>query len=149
MLDALEAAGATATFFLVGEQVERFPEVAAEIGARGHEIALHCHRHRSLFRLTPRQLRDDLVRAVAAIGEATGRSPELYRPPYGLLIIQGVFCPYQPGLSGNDQSIVIVPGRAPPTPRRYVKRRWKVHHFQASKSAPLSQVGSRRSGGVA
>lgn len=81
----LSAAGATATFFLVGEQVERDPAVAAEIVAAGHEVALHCHRHRNLLRLTPRQVRDDLLRAEGAIIDATGRAPRLYRPPYGVL----------------------------------------------------------------
>ena len=45
-LDALSAAGATATFFLVGEQVARWPGLAAEIAAAGHEIGLHGYRHR-------------------------------------------------------------------------------------------------------
>lgn len=84
VLEALAAAGARATFFLVGEQVERSPGLAAEIAAAGHEVALHCHRHRNLLRLSPRQLSDDLLRALAAIGEATGRTPRLYRPPYGI-----------------------------------------------------------------
>jgi peptidoglycan/xylan/chitin deacetylase (PgdA/CDA1 family) len=84
VLDVLATAGATATFFLVGEQVERNPRLAAEILAAGHEVGLHCHRHRSLLRLTPGQLRDDLRRARSAIGAATGVSPRLYRPPYGI-----------------------------------------------------------------
>jgi peptidoglycan-N-acetylglucosamine deacetylase len=85
VLDVLAAAGAHATFFLVGEQVQRNPALAAEIVAAGHEIALHCHRHRNLLRLTPAQVRDDLDRAQALIAEASGREPTLYRPPYGVL----------------------------------------------------------------
>ena len=46
--------GATATFFLAGEQVVRRPALAAEIVAAGHRVELHCHRHRNLLRLTPR-----------------------------------------------------------------------------------------------
>jgi peptidoglycan-N-acetylglucosamine deacetylase len=84
VLDVLERAGATATFFLVGEQVERNPLLAAQILRAGHEIGLHCHRHRNLLRLTPGQLRDDLRRALEAIGSATGAAPRLYRPPYGI-----------------------------------------------------------------
>jgi peptidoglycan/xylan/chitin deacetylase (PgdA/CDA1 family) len=84
VLDALAAAGATATFFLVGEQVERFPALAAEIAAAGHEIALHGHRHTLLLRRSPRGLADDLARAAAVIEEATGQSPAAYRPPYGV-----------------------------------------------------------------
>src|SRR5690242_14452654 len=45
-LEVLADAGATATFFLIGEQVERWPAVAAEIAVAGHEIALHGYRHR-------------------------------------------------------------------------------------------------------
>ena len=54
MLESLREAGATATFFLAGEQVERRPSLAAEIVAAGHRVELHCHRHRSQLRLTPR-----------------------------------------------------------------------------------------------
>lgn len=85
VLGALAAHGAHATFFLVGEQVLRNPALAAEIAARGHAIGLHCHRHRNLLRLTPRQVREDHARAAAAIEDATGVAPRLYRPPYGIL----------------------------------------------------------------
>src|SRR3954452_22020216 len=52
IMEALAAAGARATFFLVGEQVERRPALAAELVAAGHEVALHGHRHRAMLRLT-------------------------------------------------------------------------------------------------
>jgi peptidoglycan/xylan/chitin deacetylase (PgdA/CDA1 family) len=83
-LEALASAGATATFFLVGEQVERFPRIAAEIAAAGHEIALHGYRHRLLLRRRVASLATDLDRAFAVIADATGREPRLYRPPYGV-----------------------------------------------------------------
>jgi peptidoglycan/xylan/chitin deacetylase (PgdA/CDA1 family) len=84
-LEVLAAAGVRATFFLVGEQVERHRAVAAEIVAAGHDVGVHCHRHRNLLRLAPGQVRDDLLRAEAAIVAATGTAPRLYRPPYGVL----------------------------------------------------------------
>lgn len=85
VLEALREAAVPATFFLAGEQVERRPALAAEIVAAGHEVAIHCRRHRSLLRLAPWQVADDLWRAEAVIAEATGRAPRLYRPPYGVL----------------------------------------------------------------
>jgi peptidoglycan/xylan/chitin deacetylase (PgdA/CDA1 family) len=85
VLEALAAARVTATFFLVGEQVQRAPSLAREIVAAGHAIGLHCHRHRNLLRLTPAQTRSDIACAEAVIAEATGRRPSLYRPPYGVL----------------------------------------------------------------
>jgi peptidoglycan/xylan/chitin deacetylase (PgdA/CDA1 family) len=89
-LEFLRAAGARATFFLVGEQVERYPALAAEIAAAGHEIGLHGYRHRLLLRSTPRGLADDLDRALAVIGSATGRTPRAYRPPYGVFSAAGL-----------------------------------------------------------
>jgi len=77
--------GVRATFFLVGEQVRRNPALAREILAAGHGIGLHCDRHRNLLRLAPWQVREDIARALASIEDATGHSPGLYRPPYGVL----------------------------------------------------------------
>ena len=85
VLERLRAASATATFFLVGEQVERRPALAAEIVAAGHAVGVHGHRHRNLLRVGPRQTGEDLRRARARIAEATGQEPLFYRPPYGVL----------------------------------------------------------------
>jgi peptidoglycan-N-acetylglucosamine deacetylase len=90
VLDELAAAGAVATFFLVGEQVARWPELAARIAAEGHEIGLHGYRHRSLLLRSPRALARDLDRAVDAIGASTGRLPSCYRPPYGVFSAAGL-----------------------------------------------------------
>ncbi len=90
VLELLAATGANATFFLVGEQIERYPALAAEIAAAGHEIGLHCHRHHSLLTLTSARLESDCSRALAAIADATGRRPRLYRPPYGLFSAAGL-----------------------------------------------------------
>jgi peptidoglycan-N-acetylglucosamine deacetylase len=85
VLDILAAAGVSATFFLVGEQVRRNPTLPGEIVAAGHGIGLHCDRHRNLLRLTPRQTREDIDRAQATIEDATGKTVGLYRPPYGVI----------------------------------------------------------------
>ncbi len=84
VLEALADAGAKATFFLVGERVRANPSLAREIVAEGHWIGLHCDRHRNLMRLSPKQVALDIARAEAAIGDATGLAPGLYRPPYGI-----------------------------------------------------------------
>jgi peptidoglycan/xylan/chitin deacetylase (PgdA/CDA1 family) len=85
VLELLRAADAPATFFLAGEQVERFPELAREIVAAGHEVAVHCHRHRNLLRLPPTAVHEDLGRAAGTIADVTGVEPRRYRPPYGIL----------------------------------------------------------------
>jgi peptidoglycan/xylan/chitin deacetylase (PgdA/CDA1 family) len=84
ILRALADARATATFYLVGEQVQRWPSLAAEIAAAGHEIGLHGYRHRLLLRRSVPELAEDLDRACELIAGTTGREPVSYRPPYGV-----------------------------------------------------------------
>jgi peptidoglycan-N-acetylglucosamine deacetylase len=85
VMKALAAGGASATFFVAGEQVVQRPALAAEILAAGHRVALHCFRHRSFIRLTPREAREDLARGAAAIEDATGVAVTQFRPPFGYL----------------------------------------------------------------
>jgi peptidoglycan-N-acetylglucosamine deacetylase len=90
VLDVLQRAGVAATFFLVGEQVERNPSLAAEIVAAGHQVALHGHRHRLMLRRTPADVRDDCARGLDAVARATGLAPTVYRPPYGVFSLAGL-----------------------------------------------------------
>lgn len=82
-LETLDSAGARATFFVVGEQVERAPQMLGEIASCGHEIAVHGYRHRNHLRLSPRQVVEDMKRARARIEEASGYPTRMFRPPYG------------------------------------------------------------------
>jgi peptidoglycan/xylan/chitin deacetylase (PgdA/CDA1 family) len=91
----LDALGDTkAIFFLVGEQALRHPGVVAEIAARGHEIALHCHRHRVQLRLTERALRADM----RAAREAIGVPVRYHRPPLGIYSKAGLRVAREEGL---------------------------------------------------
>ena len=90
LLDLLGEVGIHATFFLIGEQVERHPEVAVRIATEGHVVALHGHRHRNLLRVPPAALVRDLDRGAWTIAQATGCEPLLYRPPYGIFTPAGL-----------------------------------------------------------
>ena len=83
VLDALESAGVSATFFMVGEQAFEHRALAREVADRGHEVALHGFEHREHSELSGRAARDDLARGVGTIEVASGRRPVLFRPPYG------------------------------------------------------------------
>lgn len=83
LLDELERLGATATFFAIGERVEQSPDLARQVVERGHELELHGMTHVRHDRLEPDAARKELVAGLAAIENATGRRPRLYRPPYG------------------------------------------------------------------
>jgi peptidoglycan/xylan/chitin deacetylase (PgdA/CDA1 family) len=83
VLDALDAAGARATFFVVGEQVEADPTLAREIAQRGHDVQLHGYGHVTHELLSPDEARSDLERGARALRDATGLDARFYRPPYG------------------------------------------------------------------
>ena len=84
VLDELARRDARATFFLVGEQVVRHREIARRIVDGGHEVAVHGFAHTLLLRRRVRDVAEDYDRAIAAIADATGVEPTLYRPPYGV-----------------------------------------------------------------
>lgn len=84
VLDLLDAAGAKATFFVIGHKVTDHPELTAEIAARGHALGIHSYAHERLFSLRPPwQVKRDLERALNAVEHATGERPVLFRAPIG------------------------------------------------------------------
>ena len=84
-LDELERLDVRATFFLLGENVERWPDLTRRLVADGHEVGVHGWDHRNLLKRSPLELRTRLRRAHALIGDVTGVAPTLWRPPYGVL----------------------------------------------------------------
>lgn len=81
VLDVLDRHGVKATFFMMGRNVERFPAVAREVIARGHEVGNHSYSHPKLVFMWPQSVRDEiertdrLLRGVGAVGEIHFRAP--------------------------------------------------------------------------
>jgi peptidoglycan-N-acetylglucosamine deacetylase len=85
VLDLLDAHRAKATFFCIGELVERHSGLAKEIVRRGHSIENHTHRHLHHFSvLGPRGMTEEVRRAQETIAAVTGESPRFFRAPAGL-----------------------------------------------------------------
>ena len=83
ILDLLDKFGVKATFFIIGENAEYYPEIVAEEAVRGHELANHSFTHPRLSRLTDAEISAEIERADAAIKKASGVTPRLFRPPEG------------------------------------------------------------------
>ena len=84
LLERLGAAGVPATFFLIGEKVERCPGLAAEITARGHAVGNHTQHHLARFSiLNRRTLEEEIDRAQEAVERACDRRPVVFRSPAG------------------------------------------------------------------
>lgn len=83
LLDMLKARGIKATFYVVGQNVAQYPDIAKRIVAEGHEIANHSWNHPALTKLGAEGVRKQIENTNAAIVSATGTKPTTMRPPYG------------------------------------------------------------------
>jgi len=83
VLDALAAANARATFFLVGERAAQHPELVERILAEGHEVAHHTQTHPRLDRLSATAFAGELDTGLATLDAAGSPRPVWYRPPRG------------------------------------------------------------------
>lgn len=85
MLDLLARHGAKATFFLLGQNVERHPDITARIVAEGHALGNHSWDHPRVERLTLAQQRAQVDRTDAALARFDGRARHDFRPPRGAM----------------------------------------------------------------
>jgi peptidoglycan/xylan/chitin deacetylase (PgdA/CDA1 family) len=84
ILDVLAEHKLRGTFFMIGGQVERFPQIARRVLAGGHEIGNHSYSHPIYLYRSGGETRRQLERTQAVIAAATGVTPRLARPPCGV-----------------------------------------------------------------
>lgn len=85
LLDILRARNIKATFYVIGQNVDRYPGIVRRIVAEGHEIGNHTYTHRKLTALGDSAVRTEMQRTEDAIVRAAGVKPRTMRPPYGAL----------------------------------------------------------------
>ncbi|NDU76547.1 polysaccharide deacetylase family protein [Actinomadura sp. DSM 109109] len=83
LLDVLAARKVRATFFIVGENAARHPELVRRELEAGHELADHGYTHADLGKASRETIMSELTRTQEAIRRASGFTPVLLRPPYG------------------------------------------------------------------
>ena len=83
LLDVLKEKKAHATFFLVAEQAQRYPELVKRALAEGHTVGLHAFRHRDFLKLTEEERQKDLALGKKVLHDITGKEPVYWRPPHG------------------------------------------------------------------
>ncbi|MCX5696950.1 MAG: polysaccharide deacetylase family protein [Candidatus Omnitrophica bacterium] len=81
ILDALKKAGVKATFFMIGEHIVRYPEVARRVRDEGHEIGNHSYDHHVLLRYSMDSLAQEIKKDEKVIQEVTGVTTHYFRPP--------------------------------------------------------------------
>jgi peptidoglycan/xylan/chitin deacetylase (PgdA/CDA1 family) len=84
ILDTLKAQHIKATFFMIGERVEKYPELAKRTANEGHAIENHTFTHPgNISSESKAQVAGELDRCSQAIEKLAGRKPDLFRPPKG------------------------------------------------------------------
>jgi peptidoglycan/xylan/chitin deacetylase (PgdA/CDA1 family) len=84
VLDLLRCFGVGATFFVLGEQLHRYPDIGRRIVGEGHEIAVHGWNHRPLPSRAPFVIARELADTCDLVCSTTSAIPQWYRPPYGV-----------------------------------------------------------------
>lgn len=83
LLQGLKERNVKATFFLLGAECEKYPEIVKKIHAEGHLIGVHSYEHVNLANLTDEAAMEQVNKTDQIIYELTGEHAEYIRPPYG------------------------------------------------------------------
>lgn len=84
ILDILKEFDIPATFFVVGSNVEFYPDLIRRIANEGHEIGNHTYHHNHVAKMSLEDLTQDITRCNDAIEKITGARPRYFRPPEGV-----------------------------------------------------------------
>lgn len=93
ILDTLKKHNVRATFFLLGQWAQKYPESAKAIALAGHEIGSHSYSHRDMDSLSQNEMIEEITSSQSAIEQVCGKKPILFRPPsgsYNDLVIESI-----------------------------------------------------------
>jgi peptidoglycan/xylan/chitin deacetylase (PgdA/CDA1 family) len=86
LLDMLRERNIKATFYVIGRNVDLYPNVLRRTVSEGHEIGNHTYTHPILSKLGDSTVREELTKCRDAVARAAGVQPRTMRPPYGALL---------------------------------------------------------------
>ncbi|MEK3987228.1 polysaccharide deacetylase family protein [Paenibacillus sp. VTT E-133280] len=85
LLDLLKKYDAKATFFVVGSNAERYPDLIRRIHGEGHLIGIHNYVHKTNWLMRPATVRRQIQRTNDIIYNIIGERSTYYRPPWGIV----------------------------------------------------------------
>ena len=83
LIDILAEYNVKATFFVVGEWVDKYPESVKALHDAGHEVMNHSNDHAHFSKLTESEIRANVTACNEKIAAVTGVTPDIFRCPYG------------------------------------------------------------------
>ncbi len=102
ILDILDTYGVKATFFMIGVNVQNYPDVAREVLDRGHEVGNHTYSHSHLNQMGTGRLSEELEKCEDVLEDLCEYRPHLFRPPEGYISDGVMECAEQ-----GDYSLVL------------------------------------------
>jgi peptidoglycan-N-acetylglucosamine deacetylase len=91
LLDVLREHGIPATFFVIGQQAECYPQLVRRIVHEGHVVGHHSYSHSDPRITSARQLLQEVRQTRDLLGRLLGEAPALFRPPHGKLTAAKLF----------------------------------------------------------
>ncbi|OCT12039.1 polysaccharide deacetylase [Paenibacillus pectinilyticus] len=82
LLDIFDEVSGRATFFMMGKQIELYPETVLDVHVRKHEIGNHTYSHPFMTRISLEECERELLDTDRIITQVTGTRPVVMRPPY-------------------------------------------------------------------
>lgn len=140
VLDVLDRYGIKATFFMVGDNVRRHPELLDEVRRRGHSYGNHTMHHLQGMKVTTRRYLHDITEADSLID-----SP-LFRPPHGIMrwkqaaIIKTHYNIVMYDLVSRDYSRKLRPEQVVENVRRFARNGSIIVFHDSAKAAPNMRV---------
>ena len=140
VLDVLDRYGIKATFFMVGDNVRRHPELLEEVRRRGHSYGNHTMHHLQGMKVTARRYIRDITEADALIDSA------LFRPPHGIMrwkqarMIKDHYNLVMYDLVSRDYSRKLSPEQVVDNVRRYARNGSIIVFHDSQKAAPNMRV---------
>nr|WP_029476243.1 polysaccharide deacetylase family protein [Deinococcus frigens] len=122
VLDALQEAGARATFFVIAGRAADHPQLIARMLAEGHEVAAHAEQHIHAWIRTPWGGFLDVVRAARRVARVMERPIRYHRPPHGAYTLATVLGQRAAGVRGVHWSVDGQDWRADLTPDQVQER---------------------------
>jgi glycosyltransferase involved in cell wall biosynthesis/peptidoglycan/xylan/chitin deacetylase (PgdA/CDA1 family) len=99
LLDFLSHEGISATFFVVGREAEKHPELVRRMAAEGHAVGSHSYSHPKRAELSRLQMAQEVSRGKAVLENILGSKSLLYRPPQGKVTAPDLLWMWRAGLT--------------------------------------------------
>ena len=83
VLDILKQYGVKATFFMVGENIDKYPDLYRRVIAEGHAVGNHTYHHVKGMKMSTTKYMEEVIKWEQTVEQYGAPSTRLFRPPYG------------------------------------------------------------------